>query len=358
MQAGCGHLSNSPTLSNTTHPFLSFALCKPCKLREGVAMAAYFLKCAQRGSPPGEFDGGLYFQTWRHTRLALANYLCEAHGTDGCSEEDDGELRWTEMARLRAANLDPDVLTEEEKLEEPRERIAAARRARDESRAAAFALADAASSRKKRRRTRTVADGSEDNDEANIEAGMSTPHDSNTTQSTPEPTGNTDTTHPTATTLATTPAIRPNPLPTILKTPKKPDTTAPNPLNLNFDAISISPTQSPTNKNKPNFLRTVTIHPTATVQATPTPYPHPHRPETEYRNDAFYNRTSGIYYEPGQWALVGESPTSGKKGKKRQREEDDEDGDESTDWQYKGAVFTTEEVVKLGKGKQLRAKRS
>ena len=52
-----------------------------------------------------------------------------------------------------------------------------------------------------------------------------------------------------------------------------------------------------------------------------------------------------------------ESPTSGKKGKKRLRE-DDEDGDESGDWQYKGAVFTTEEVVKLGKGKQLRAKRS
>ena len=312
-------------------------------------MAAYFLKCAQRGSPPGEFDGGLYFQTWRHTRLALANYLCEAHGTDGCSEEDDGELRWTEMARLRAANLDPDVLTEEEKLEEPRESIVAARRARDESRAAVSALADAASSRKKRKRTRAVADGGEDGDEANLEVGESTPLDSSTTQSAPASTENTDASHPTNTTLTTKPLI------SVLKNPATTDTKAPTPVNLNFDAISISPPHPPT--NKPNSLRTVTIHPTATVQATPTPYTHPHRAETEYRNDAFYNRTSGICYEPGQWAVAKEIPTSGKKGKKRLREED-EDGDESGDWQYKGAVFTTEEVVKLGKGKQLRAKRS
>jgi hypothetical protein len=70
---------------------------------------------------------------------------------------------------------------------------------------------------------------------------------------------------------------------------------------------------------------------------------------------AYYGRSSEDY-KPKQWA-VNEAPTS---GKKRQGEEDGDEGDgnESGDWHYTGAVLTTEEVVRLGKGRQLRSKKS
>jgi hypothetical protein len=313
----------------------------------------------------------LYHQTWQRARLALANYLYEAYGTDGCSQEGEDPC-WIETARLKATHLDPNVLTEEEK-EEAHEKKLAAQRARADGRAAALALVAAASNRKKRRRTQAMRDG---DDEVTFEgqmsalrvdstAGLPTPE--------PEPTENIDTTPPVTTSLLTTLAIRPKPLTCILKPSKttntttlitfairsKPPTTILNlptttdmtPFNPNLDAISISPTHPPNN----NTIRTVTVHPTATVQDSPVPYAHPHRAETEYRHMAYYNRKCESY-EPKQWA-ADDTPTSGKEGKKRQREED-EDGDDSGDSQYKGAVFTTEEVARLGMGKHLRAKRS
>lgn len=320
-------------------------------------MAAHFLKAAQSGSPAGEFEGSLYFKTWQHTRLALANYLCEVDGTDGCSEEDDGEPRWAETARLDDVTHDPNVLTEEEEEEEKaQEREVKAQNARAESRAAALALPAAVSNRKKRRRTQVVADDDydDDDDDVDLEVGTLTPHDNTTALSTPELTDSVDTTRLDSTAL-TSPAIRPKALIAILKTPAPTGTNTSAPLNLNFDSISISPTHPLNNKS----IRAVTFRPTATVQDTPAPYAYPHRAETEYRDQAYYHRPSEGFYEPGEWAEEAR-PISKKTGKKRQREEDgeNEDGDDSGDWQYTGAVLTTEEVVKLGKRKQLRGKRS
>jgi hypothetical protein len=316
----------------------------------------------------------LYHQTWQRARSALANYLYEAYGTDGCSQEGEDPC-WMETARLKATQLHPDVLTAEEKKEEKKEEAYekkfAAQRERAEGRAAALALVAAARNRKKRRLTQAMSDG---DDEVAFEGQMATLRVDSTAglpTPEPEPTENIDTTHPQQTALTTlvirskpltstlkpstttdtitltTLSIRPKPPPTI---PNPPATTDTNPFNPNLDAISISPTHPPHN----NTVRTATIHPTATVQDTPVPYSHPHRAETEYRHMAYYNRTCGSY-EPKQWA-TDDTPTSGNKGKKRAREED-EDGDESGDWEYKGTVFTTEEVVGLGKSKQLRAKR-
>jgi hypothetical protein len=316
---------------------------------------------------------GLYHQTWQRARSALANYLYEAYGTDGCSQEGEDSC-WMETARLKATQFHPDVLTEEEKKEEKKEEAyekkLAAQRERAEGRAAALALVAAARNRKKRRLTQAMSDG---DDEVAFEGQMATLRVDSTAglpTPEPEPTENIDTNHSQQTALITL-AIRPKPLTSILKPstttdtitpttlairpkspptiPKPPTTTDTTPFNPNLDAISISPTHPPNN----NTLR-VTIHPTATVQDTPVPSSHPHRAETEYRHMAYYNRTCGLY-EPEQWA-TDETPTAGNKGKKRQREEDG-DGDDSGDWQYTGTVFTTEEVAGLGKGKQLTAKR-
>lgn len=283
----------------------------------------------------------LYFQTWQRARSALANYLYEVYGTDGCSQEGEDPC-WMETARLKATHLDPNVLTDEEKKEEAREKKLAAKRERAESRAAALAIVAAARDRKKRRLTQAMEDG---DDEVAFEGQMTTLLvDSTAGLPTPEPESaeNIDTTRPVTSSL-TTLAIRPKPLTTTTTT----DTTTFNP---NLDAISISPPQPPNN----DTLRTVTIHPTATVQDLLVPYSHPHRAETEYRHMAYYNRTCRSY-EPKQWAMD-ETPTSEKKGKKRQREEDGE-GDDEGAWQHTGTVFTTEEVAGLGKGKQSRAKK-
>lgn len=315
-------------------------------------MAVHFLEAAQSGSPAGEFEGSLYFKTWQHTRLALANYLCEVDGTDGCSEEDDGEPRWAETARMDAVTHDPDVLTKEEEEEEAQEREVKAQNARAESRAAALALPAAVSNRKKRRRTQVVADDDYD-DDVDLEVGTFTPHDNTTALSAPEPTDNVDTTRLDPTTL-TSPAIRPKALIAILKTPAPTGTNTSAPLNLNFDSISISPTHPLNNKS----IRAVTFRPTANVQDTPAPFAYPHRAETEYRDQAYYHRPSKDFYEPGEWAEE-EALAPVKKGKKRRWEENEEnDGDDSGDWQYTGAVLTTEEVAKLGKGRLLRTKRS
>jgi hypothetical protein len=108
---------------------------------------------------------GLYHQTWQRARSALANYLYEAYGTDGCSQEGEDSC-WMETARLKATQFHPDVLTEEEKKEKKKEEAyekkLAAQRERAEGRAAALALVAAARNRKKRRLTQAMSDGDDE----------------------------------------------------------------------------------------------------------------------------------------------------------------------------------------------------
>jgi hypothetical protein len=188
--AGCGHLFNSTTPSFASEPSQSIEPCPVCKLREAVSIAEYFWHRAHNGSPLLGADGSLNFNAWRRARLALANYLFEVDGTDGCIQEGEHPC-WIEMARLHATHLHLNVLTDEERKEEARERKLAAQRARVESRAAAFALAAAARNRKKSKPTQVVAD---DDDEVSFKGQMSTLLVNSTASlSMPTPSGNIDT---------------------------------------------------------------------------------------------------------------------------------------------------------------------
>jgi hypothetical protein len=300
---------------------------------------------------------------WRRTRLALANYLFQEDGTDGCSEEDDEQPRWSEVFRQVAEDLDPDVLTEEEIKDE---RKLAALRAR------AAGAAAARNKRKKRKAAHVVAD--EEYDDPTFEGQMSTLRvNSIVGLPTPESTEGIDTADPTTTTTAVaTLATLSRPLISVLKTSTTTTTatgtTASTSFDLNSDFVAISPTHLTDKKQ----IRNVTFHPTAAVQDSPTPFPYPHRPETEYRDQDYYHReTNGMRfwaYEPGQWEM--QTPASGlasddtvplDKGKKRQRERDDDgdgNGGGSGDWEFKGDVLTTEEVDRLGGGRRLRSSRS
>lgn len=290
-------------------------------------------------------------RTWRHTRLVLANYLFQEDGTDGCSAEDDDEPRWSERARLKAANLDPDVLTKKE-IEDERKEAAA----KDKK-------------KKKRKSARVVAE-EDDEDEATFEGEAPTLHVNSTAGlPAPEQTENFDTAHPTTTSLAT-PVVRSKPLITVLKTTTTTTaagTTVSASFDLNSDFVSISSVHLPNIHN----LRTVTFHPTADVQDDPVPFSYPHRAEIEYRDPPYYCYKPGVYepgvYAPGQWAeqtpasvLASDDMVPRNKGKKRQRQEDDdgeEDGSGSGEWQFKGTVLTTEEVDRLGGGRRLRSGR-
>jgi hypothetical protein len=344
--ADCGHLSNSPTPSSTIFPFPSIELCRPCKHREGISLASHLWNCAQSGMPFDKLAVG-HCHTWRHTRLALANYRFQEDGTDGCSEEDDDEPRWSERARLEAANLDPDVLTKKEVQEIEDERKEAA--AKDKK-------------KKKRKSARVVAE-EDDEGEATFEGQMSTPHvNSPAYLPTPEQTENIDKALQTTTTLST-PVIRSKPLISVLKTSTTKTatgTTESASFDLNADFVSISSAHLPTTHS----LRRVTFHPAADVQDDPIPLSYPHRAETEYRNDACYDPRTAAY-EPGQWAeqtpasdLASDDTVPRNKGKKRQRENEDdgdEEGNDSGDWKFKGTVLTTEEVDRLGGGMRLRS---
>jgi hypothetical protein len=268
--------------------------------------------------------------------------MFQEDGTDGCSEEDDEQPRWSEVFRQVAEDLDPDVLTEEEIKDE---RKLAALRAR------AAGAAAARNKRKKRKAAHVVAD--DEDDEPTVEGQMSTLRvNSIVGLPTPESTEGIDTADPTTTTTTTTAT----------------GTTASTSFDLNSDFVAISPTHLTDKKQ----IRNVTFHPTAAVQDSPTPFPYPHRPETEYRDQDYYHReTNGMRfwaYEPGQWEM--QTPASGlasddtvplDKGKKRQRERDDDgdgNGGGSGDWEFKGDVLTTEEVDRLGGGRRLRSSRS
>jgi hypothetical protein len=362
IEAGCGHLPNSPTTpSSTINPFPSVELCKPCKHREDISLAAHLWKCVHSELPLGGIaEDQIQCNTWRHTRLALANYLFQEDSTDGCGEEEDEEPRWCEIYRQVSEDLDPDVLTEEEMEDE---RQLAALRAR-------AACAAAARNKRKKRKSAHVVAG--EDDEPTFEGQLSTVRvNSIVGLPTPESTEGIDTADPTTTTTTVaTLATPPRPLISVLKTPTTTTTRGTNvstSFDLNSDIVSIFPTHL-TNKKQ---IRNVTFHPTAAVQDSPTPFPYPHRPETEYRDQDYYHREKnglrGWAYEPGQWAM--QTPASGlasdgtaplDKGKKRQREKDD-DGDEkgegSGDWQYKGPVLTPEEVDRLGRGRRLRSSR-
>jgi hypothetical protein len=277
--------------------------------------------------------------TWRHTRLALANYLFQEDGTDGCSEEDDDEPRWSERARLEAANLD--------------------QRQQDALRA----KVEKENKKKKKRKSARVVAEEDDEDEATFEGQMSTPHvNSPADLPTPEQTENIDTALPTTTALST-PVIRSKPLISVLKTSTTTTatgTTESASFDLNADFVSISSAHLPNTHS----LRRVTFHPAADVQEDPIPFSYPHRAETEYRNDACYDPRTAAY-EPGQWAehthasdLASDDTVPRNKGKKRQREKEDdgeEEGSGSGEWQSNGTVLTTEEVDRLGGGRRLRS---
>lgn len=244
------------------------------------------------------------------------------------------------MERLEAAKLENDVLINE-KREKASEVKVAAQKTRAGSRAAAFATLAAATDRGRRRSTLAVTGGDE---EAGLEAGLSALHLRRTTGlSTPEPEENIDV-NPAKSTNATNVAP-PIPLISILKKPKttnRTGTTAPTFPNLNLNSVSMSPSP-PINKKG---IRTVTFHPTATVQDTPVPYKYPHRAESEYRHPNCYHRTSEDSYDPGQWAAEFPDFDLASKGDGDGDDAGDGDGEYIDEWRYEGIVFAEEDVLR------------
>ena len=348
----CRRLSDSSTPSFAARPLESIGLCTPCKLREDLWKATLVWEGAQDGLPVGGIDRYHASKQWWRARKALANHLGKVDGTDGCSPEEQSGC--IEMARLEAAIVEADLAGKKEDVVKAYRLKTAARKARAESRANAFANFLAAGNRRWRRFT---LEGAGSDRGANMETG--TLHVKDTTGlSTPEQQGN-DTTCPAE--ISLTVNLDPStPLGTIPKRPNTTGTTASIFPNLAFDSAT------PSTNNK--ILRAVRFHPTAAVQDTPVPYSYAHRAEAGYRNLECYNRLCKEY-EPGQWAtkpfasssISGDS-TSEERGKKRQRE-DDEDAYQdgcggSSDWQYAGKVFSDEEIVRQGEGRRLKPRRS
>jgi len=172
------------------------------------------------------------------------------------------------MAKSEAANLEVDILANRMEEEMAGEMKVVTQKTVAEGRAEDRAAIDS----RRRGSTLAVAGGDE---EAKLEARIPTLHLRRATcLSTPEPEERFDT-HPAKRTPSTN-GSPPIPLVTIFKKSQLTNTTGTSASTCpSLNSISISSILTPNNKP----LRTVTFHPTATVQDTEVPYSYPRRAE-------------------------------------------------------------------------------